>query len=57
MMPLFGLLMILFLNLTSWTYNLQIAMIVYAVLITEACSSANDPDYLLYAPESEEIID
>ena len=57
MMPLFGLLMILFLNITSWTYNLQIAMIVYAVLITEAYSSPDYSDYLLYSPESEEIID
>ena len=35
-MCLGGLLMVLFLNLSTWTYNLHIAMIIYALLITIA---------------------
>ena len=41
MVYLFGLLAILFINLTAWTYNMNYTMIVYAVLINYTYSSSN----------------
>ena len=34
MMYLFGILMVLFLNLTAWTYNMHYIMIIYAIIIS-----------------------
>ena len=37
---LFGLLMVLFLNITVWTYNMQIVMVVYALVISQIYSNS-----------------
>ena len=52
-MALFGLFVILFLNLTCWTYNQNFTMIFYALILTSANSN---PDYV-FQEKSELQID